>query len=109
MNFELINDSVIFIGYTLFLILAVSLLIKLNKIDLDIIRARIFLKKDIIFKNFSYVAIAGSLLAIHEFMHIGIVNGIISNSYSILSESLETTSLIFLIMWMYTWNSMLKH
>lgn len=109
MNFELINDIVIFIGYTIFLILAALLLIKFKKMNLEIIRARIFLKKDILFKNFSYVIIAGSFLAFHEFIHIGIANGIVPYSYDLLSESLETMSLILLIMWMYTWQSMLKY
>ena len=75
----------------------------------SIFGARLFLKTDVLFKNFSYVVIAGSFLAFHEFMHIGIVNGIVPYSYDNLSESLETMSLILLIMWMYTWQSMLKY
>ena len=109
MDLEFINDFVIFIGYILFLILAVLLLIKLKKTNLELIRARIFLKKDVIFKNFAYVMIAGSFLAFHEFFHISISNGFVPQSYGILSESLETMSLIFLIMWMHTWQSMVKH
>jgi len=77
--------------------------------NLEVIRARIFLKKDILFKNLNYIIIAGTFLAFHEFIHIIIVKGFLPISYDIFSETLETLSLIFLVIWIYTWQNMLKY
>lgn len=104
MDFQVINDFLIFIGYLLFLILALLLFIRFKRMNLEIIRARIFLKKDLLFKNFNYVILSGSFLAFHEFLHIGIANGFMPYSYDLLSESLETMSLLFLITWMFNWH-----
>ena len=109
MNFGLMTDFIIFIEYIIFLIFSILLLIKLDKMDQDVIGAKMFLKKNTMFKNFYSVGLAGGFLVFHEFMSIGIENGIISYSYDILSESLKTVSLIFLIICMYTWHSMLKN
>ena len=109
MDIEWMANFAIFIEYIIFLIFSISLLIKLNKMDQDLIGAKMFLKKNIMFKNFYSVGLAGGFLVFHEFMSIGIENGIISYSYDVLSEGLKTMSLVFLIICMYTWHNMLKN
>jgi len=109
MYFEFINYFVVFIEYIIFSIFSISLLIKFSRMDQDIIGARLFLKKHTLYKNFYCLGIAGSFLALHKFMGIGIINEIMPFSYDVLSESLKTISLVFLIIWMYTWHNMLKH
>lgn len=109
MNFEWLNGFVIFVEYVIFVVLSILLLIKLNKMDQDLIGSRIFLKKHTLSKNFYSMGIAGGFLVFHEFMNMGITNGIMPYSYDILSESLKVMSLVFLIIWMYTWHNVLKN
>lgn len=107
MRLEDYNDIVIIVGFALFLILAVSTLIKFRKMNIEFIRARIFLKKDFILKNFLNIVIAGSLLAFHEFIHIGAQRKLITNSYNLLAESMEAISLLFLVLWVYSWRKLM--
>ena len=109
MDFEWINGFVIFVEYVVFVALSILLLIRLNNMDQDLIGARIFLKKHTLSKNFYSMGVAGGFLVFHEFMNMGITNGVMPYSYDILSESLKTMSLVFLIIWMYTWHNVLNN
>lgn len=108
MDLETLTDVVIVAGYAIFLVLAVVLLIKARVKDLQFIRARVFLKKDFLINNLVLITAAGTLLAVHEFVKIGFIYGIVSNEFSTFGELLETFSLLFLIFWMYSWREMLS-
>lgn len=101
------NDVVVILGYCIFLVLAVTTFLTFRKNNIDFIRARIFLKKDFIVKSFLYIIISGTLLSLHEFIHISTENMLIPNSYNLLSESMEAISILFLVLWVYSWRKLM--
>lgn len=107
MRLEDYNDLVVILGYALFIILAVSTILTFRKTNIEFIRARIFLKKDFIIKSFLYIIISGSLLSLHEFINISTENMLIPNSYHMLSESMEAISILFLVLWVYSWRKLI--
>lgn len=106
MIFKEIPDLIITLGFSIFLVLAIYTTFALMRTNKELVRARAFLKKDFIIKNLIYVTIAGSLLAIHEFIEMLIQENILSPSFSLFSESIEALSLIFLLLWMLIWHGL---
>lgn len=97
------NHYLITLEYTILFILSVSTILSFRKMNIDVIKARVFLNKGFLFKNFSFIITAGLLLGSHEMIEIAYENGFLASRYHIFSEGLENMSLIFLILWVYTW------
>lgn len=97
------NHYLISIEYIIFITLAVLTILEMRKSKIEVFKARAFLDKNFIFMNFVFIIIAGSFLAVHEFIEMSIENGFFKYSYHIYNEGLENLGLIFLILWMYYW------
>ena len=107
MRLEDYYDLVVILGYGIFLVLAVSTFLKFRKTNIEFIRARIFLKKDFIIKSFLYIIISGSLLSIHEFIHISTEKMLIPESCDLIAESIGALSILFLVFWVYSWRKLM--
>ncbi len=82
----------------------VRIWIKWRTIDMDILKARIFLNKKFLEKNGRYVFLSGASLTIHQFMGFLIqLNVITRDLINSLSEILEFMSLVFLLILAYEW------
>ncbi len=97
------NHYLITVEYIIFFTLAVLTILEMRKSKIEVFKARAFLDKNFLFRNFVLVIIAGSFLAVHEFIEMSIENGFINYSYHIYTEGLENLAFIFLIFWMYSW------
>jgi hypothetical protein len=104
----------------IFGILGIFLFIRLfstwNKIDLNLIKARVFLADKFVMKNIFVIFIAGMLIAIHNFIeYLGLAfpdfyYGYISNHFPVrLFAVTELLIALFLIEWlMYEWIKIAK-
>ena len=97
------NHYLITVEYIILIILAVLTIIEMRKTDFEIFKARAFLDKNFLFMNFVLILIYGSFLVVHEFAEMYIENGLLNNSYYIITEGLENLGFVFLIFWMYSW------
>lgn len=97
------NHYFITVEYIIFITLAVLTILEMRKLKMEVFKARAFLAKDFLYMNFVLIIIAGSFLAVHEFIEMSIENGSLNYSYHIYNEGLESLGLIFLIFWMYCW------
>ncbi|MGB8216097.1 MAG: hypothetical protein WCE94_02250 [Candidatus Methanoperedens sp.] len=83
---------------------AVRIWTKWRNIDMDILKARVFLNKKFLEKNGIYVFLSGASLAAHQFMSFLIeLNFITGDLIHSLSEILEFMSLVFLMVLAYEW------
>ena len=97
------NHYLITVEYIIFITLAVLTILEMRKTKIEVFKARAFLDKNFLSMNFVLIIIAGSILAVHEFIEMSIENGSFNYSYHIYNEGLENLGLIFLILWMYSW------
>ncbi len=102
LNMILTSSSVILaiIGFYF----VVRIWIKWRNIDMDILKARVFLNKKFLETNWRYVFLSGTSLTAHQFMGFLMQLNIITGDliYS-LSEFLEFMALVFLIILAYEW------
>jgi hypothetical protein len=102
LNMILMSSSVILalIGFYF----VVRIWIKWRNIDMDILKARVFLNKKFLETNWRYVFLSGASLTAHQFMGFLIqLNFITGDLISSLSEILEFMSLVFLLILAYEW------
>ena len=97
------NLYLITIEYIIFITLAVLTILEMRKMKIEVFKARAFLDKNFLSMNFVLIIIAGSILAVHEFIEMSIENGYFNYSYHIFTEGIENLGIIFLIFWMYSW------
>ncbi len=78
--------------------------IKWRNIDMDILKARVFLNKKFLETNWRYVFLSGASLTAHQFigllMQLNVITGDLINS---LSEILGFMALVFLLALAYEW------
>ncbi len=82
----------------------IRILMKWKKIDKDTLKARVFLNKNFLEKNWLYVFFSGAFLTIHlslEFLTSS--NYFISEWLEMLSKILEFMALVFLVILAYEW------
>ncbi|HIH45348.1 MAG TPA: hypothetical protein HA257_09870 [Candidatus Methanoperedenaceae archaeon] len=107
MGFEELNAIIVIAGFVVFIVLALMILRRAVNMDIQYIRARVFLDKNFLVNNLLLILASGVLLAFHEFFSIGQKNGFVPSGLDIFSEVLEKLSLWFLIAWMYSWRKLL--
>ncbi len=82
----------------------VQIWIKWRNIDMDVLKARVFLNKKFLEKNWWYVFLTGASLTAHQFigflMQLNFITGDLIYS---LSEILEFMALVFLMVLAYEW------
>lgn len=87
----------------------VRIWIKWRNIDMDVLKARVFLNKKFLEKNWWYVFLTGAALTAHQFlvflMH---VNYIINDYIGPISEALEFMALLFLVILAYEWHILIR-
>jgi hypothetical protein len=102
LNTTLAGGSVILALIGLYFV--VRIWIKWRNIDMDILKARVFLNKKFLEKNGRYVFLSGASLTAHQFMGFLIqLNFITGDLTSSLSEILNFMSLAFLLILAYEW------
>lgn len=75
-----------------------------TNIDMDVLKARVFLNKKFLEKNWIYVFSSGASLTAHQFLDFMIqMNYIASDMVKQLSELLEFLALVFLVILAYEW------
>ncbi len=78
--------------------------IKWRNIDMDILKARVFLNKKFLEKNGIYIFLSGASLTAHQFMGFLIqLNFITGNSIYSVSELFEFIALMFFLILAYEW------
>jgi hypothetical protein len=75
-----------------------------RNIDIDILKARVFLNKKFLETNWRYVFLSGASLAAHQFMGFLIqLNYMVSSFIEPLSEIFEFLTMLFLVILAYEW------
>ncbi len=82
---------------------------KWQHIDIDLIKARVFLNKNFLVKNWQYTFLAGASQATHQFIEFIISLNYLANNSSIekISGLLELMVLVFLVTLAYEWYKMI--
>jgi hypothetical protein len=85
--------------------------LKWKYIDMDLLKARVFLNKKFLERNWIYVFLAGASLTAHQALGLLGESGFIETSYSIylVSEILEFATLAFLVVLAYEWFKVLYY
>ena len=91
------------------IIFVIRISLKWNTINLDVLKARVFLNKMFLKKNLTYVAIATISLVPYQVMELFGNVVFFSEDHIIyeISEILELVSLIFLVALLYEWHKIL--
>ncbi len=76
--------------------------VKWNKIDKDVLKARVFLDKKFLAKNWLYVFLAGAALTVHQMIDFMKSSGYITGLRG-LSELFEFMTLLFFVVLAYEW------
>ncbi|SNQ62624.1 hypothetical protein [Candidatus Methanoperedens nitratireducens] len=97
------SSSVIAALIGLYFVLRIWL--KWNNIDIDVLKARVFLNKNFITKNWIHTFLSGAFLASHQFIDLlQSLNYIAKTGWVYqLSDILEFTALVFLVILAYEW------
>ncbi len=78
--------------------------VKWNKMDKDVLKARVFLDKKFLAKNWIYVFLAGAALTVHQLIDFMTSSGYISGIwFRQLSELFEFITLLFFVVLTYEW------
>ncbi len=72
------NHYLITVEYIIFITLALLTILEMRKLKIEVFKARAFLDKNFLFMNLVFIIIAGSLLAVHEFIEMSIENGVLT-------------------------------
>lgn len=112
MEYPIISGSAVVVALIGFYFV-VRVWVKWKDIDIDVIKARAFLDKKFLVKNWIYIFLAGAFLAIHQFFdflmsvnYSYMMNGWVIQ-LSMLSEILEFFVLVFLTILAYDWFTIL--
>ncbi len=99
----LTGASVIFAVTGLYFVVRIWL--KWKNTDMDVLKARVFLNKKFLEKNWIYVFLSGASLATHQSIDFLLSINYITGTGWIdrLSEFLELTALVFLVILAYEW------
>lgn len=81
-----------------------------RKLDIETIRGRVFLNKKFLERNWKYVFLTGAAVTLHQFIVLAWSSNLISinGPMWVLSEILETLSLVFLVILAYEWFKVLN-
>ena len=106
--FTISSGGSVIIGLT-GLFLVIRIWIKWQSIDLDVIKARVFLNNSFLTRNWIYTFLSGASQAAHQFLDFMIsLNNISRNGFSNnLSDFLGIMVLIFLVILAYEWYIMI--
>lgn len=86
------------------LFLVVRIWMKWKNIDKDVLKARVFLDKKFLEKNWIYVFLTGASITIHKSLELLMASGYILNDWiELLSGFFEFSALVFLIILAYEW------
>ncbi|VVB96894.1 Uncharacterised protein [uncultured archaeon] len=78
--------------------------IKWRNIDMDILKARVFLNKKFLETNWGYIFLSGASFTVHEFLDFLIRLNYTTSSYiESLSEVFEFLAMLFLVILAYEW------
>jgi len=82
---------------------------KWQKMDIDIIKARVFLNRKFLIKNWQYIFLSGASLVMHQFLDLSVSINYLDNTLLIetLSSFTDLMALCFLVLLAYEWNVML--
>ncbi len=82
---------------------------KWQHIDIDLIKARVFLNKNFLVKNWQYTFLTGASQAAHQFLDFIVSLGYLTNSSFLgqISSILEFMVLVFLVVLAYEWYKMI--
>jgi hypothetical protein len=97
------GDSVVLRLFGLYLVLKIW--IKWQKIDIDIIKARVFLNRKFLVKDWQYTFLSGASLVTHQFLDLSISMNYLNNTLLIktISSFLELMALGFLVLLTFEW------
>lgn len=103
---SLAGGSVIFAFIGLYFVSRIW--IKWKKMDMDVIKARVFLNKSFLERNWAYVFLSGAFLTSHQLIKFLISSNYIpDNRFSQSSFTLEFLALAFLVILAYEWYKVL--
>lgn len=103
MEYPTISGSSVVIALTGFYFV-VRVWVKWKNIDMDVLKARVFLDKKFLEKNWMYVFSSGASLTAHQFLEfMRQMNYIAGDLVRELSEVLEFLALVFLVVLAYEW------
>ena len=88
----------------------VKIWIKWQKIDIDLIKARVFLDKKFLIKNWQYTFLSGASQATHQFLDLIVSLNYITKTPLVdeMSNILEIMVLGFLVILAYEWHKMIN-
>ena len=91
------------------LFLSIKIWIKWQKMDIDIIKARVFLNRKFLIKNWQYIFLSGASQVVHQFLDLSVSMNYTGNTLSIetISSFLELLALGFLVLLAFEWYVML--
>jgi len=91
------------------LYLVIKIWIKWQKMDIDIIKARVFLNRKFLIKNWQYTFLSGASLVTHQFLDLSILMNYLDNTLLIdkLSSFSDLMALGFLVLLAFEWYVML--
>lgn len=103
MEYPIISGSSVIIALIGFY-LAIRVWVMWKNIDMDVLKARVFLDKKFLEKNWRYVFLTGASLTAHQFLDFLMqLNYIVNGLFKQLSEVLEFLALVFLVILAYEW------
>jgi len=87
------------------LYLVIRIWIKWQKMDLDIIKARVFLNRKFLMKNWQYTFLSGAFQATHQFLDLSVSMNYVGKTRLIetISSFLELMALGFLVLLAFEW------
>jgi hypothetical protein len=89
-------------------VIVLRIWIRWKHIDKDVLKARVFLDKMFLEKNWIYVFLTGASIAVHQFLDFMILSNYIVNDWAeFLSQTLEFLGLLFLVILVYEWFKLL--
>ncbi len=82
---------------------------KWQKMDINIIKARVFLNRKFLVKNWQYIFLSGASQATHQFIDFSVIMNFIGDSFLIetISNFLELMALGFLVLLAFEWYVMI--
>lgn len=87
------------------LYIVIRIWLKWRKLDIEVIKGRVFLNKKFLEKNWLYVFLAGAALTLHQSIELVRSSNLISDNglLYVLSEIFLSLTLVFLVILAYEW------
>lgn len=99
-----VSVVVAFIG----LYFVIRIWIRWKGMEIEVIKARVFLNKKFLELNWLYVFLAGAMLTLHQLLEFLMRSNYLHTNFSFFSETLKFLTLVFLVVLAYLWFRLLS-